>query len=366
MPNPPRTLLCLGDSNTWAGHWVDHVDAALAVRFPDRTVDVINAGLPSETLSGLSEVGHAGGAFPRPVLFERLERVLDAHRPDTVAACYGMNDGIYQPLDDRRFASFRQGVERLERMVAARGARLFWITPPPFDRSRFDARAAFDYDFVLAAYSRWLLGRRGSLVADARGPLLRHLAARRQSHPDYALASDGVHIHSYAHGFIARALLSTMGFGPKRPPAAATGEGAIRMPPPMPMDPAWESAELAVDDWPRKWGSVPLSYANAGNGRYRLRENGTLLATVDGARLRGGVDLAMLNAWSGHKRASAVHRMVVERQRLLRDAWLFRTGHERPGMPAGKPIRTALREASEWTDRIAAEVAGPVLEIERA
>jgi hypothetical protein len=61
-------------------------DSALARRFraphADRhgraaqTPTVIDAGPPSETVSGLSEEGHAGGQFPRPDLVERLTRVL--------------------------------------------------------------------------------------------------------------------------------------------------------------------------------------------------------------------------------------------------------------------------------------------------
>ncbi len=366
MTNPPRTLLCLGDSNTWAGHWVDMVDAALAVRFPGRTVDVVNAGLPSETLSGLSEDGHAGGAFPRPVVFERLERVLDAHRPDTVAACYGMNDGIYQPLDEKRFSAFRHGVERLERMVAARGARLFWITPPPFDRKRFDAKAPFDYDEVLAAYSRWMLSRKHIPVADARTPLLRHLARRRRRQPDYTLASDGVHIHAFAHGFLARALLEKMGVKPSRSPLVIESEGKFTVAPPVPFDPAWTREWDGEEAIRRAWTAAPLVFPTALECNYRIREAGKPIATVHGNVLRIGFDLSQVAAWSGHRRSAAVFSAVVGRQRLLRDAWLFRTGHERPGMPTGKPIRSALREASEFTARITADVLGSELEIERA
>jgi len=224
MPNPPRTLLCLGDSNTWAGHWVDHVDAALAVRFPDRTVDVINAGLPSETLSGLSEVGHAGGAFPRPVLFERLERVLDAHRPDTVAACYGMNDGIYYPLSEDRMAKFREGIEELHRKVEASGAVIIHLTPAFFDAQPIQDRllpAGLDeyrqpyvgYDEVLEAYSRWLLGQRsrGWKVIDLHGAMKQAVLDRRKTDPQFTFASDGVHPNEEGQAVVAGPLAGEWG-----------------------------------------------------------------------------------------------------------------------------------------------------------
>jgi len=43
---------------------------------PKKDFDVLGLGLAGETLSGLSEEGHAGGKFPRPCVFERLGRPL--------------------------------------------------------------------------------------------------------------------------------------------------------------------------------------------------------------------------------------------------------------------------------------------------
>src|SRR5436190_1960350 len=60
-----KRILFLGDSITHAGQYVDYFEAYLAVRFPDRQFEVINVGLSSETVSGLTEEGHAGGKFPR-------------------------------------------------------------------------------------------------------------------------------------------------------------------------------------------------------------------------------------------------------------------------------------------------------------
>jgi len=117
MENRPHRIVCLGDSITWAGHWVDLLASLIAVRRPATPVEVLNLGLPSETVSGLSEDGHAGGAFPRPVLRERLGRVLERTRPDSVIACYGMNDGIYLPFDSTRFSAYRKGIDDLERAV---------------------------------------------------------------------------------------------------------------------------------------------------------------------------------------------------------------------------------------------------------
>ena len=118
-----RRIVFLGDSITYAGHYVDLVEAFLRLKNPGLRCEFLNLGLPSETVSGLSEPGHAGGAFPRPDLHERLDRVLDQTKPDLIVACYGMNDGIYYPYGDDRAAKFQEGMRFLRRGGEARRPR---------------------------------------------------------------------------------------------------------------------------------------------------------------------------------------------------------------------------------------------------
>jgi hypothetical protein len=73
-----KRVVFLGDSITYSGAYIEDLEAVLRVRNPGLRAEFLNLGLPSETVSGLSEPGHAGGAFPRPVLNERLDRVLEA------------------------------------------------------------------------------------------------------------------------------------------------------------------------------------------------------------------------------------------------------------------------------------------------
>jgi lysophospholipase L1-like esterase len=69
-----KRICVLGDSITYDGRWVSALSAWMEAK--GLTGDVIAVGLPSETCSGLSEEGHAGGQFPRPDVHERLARVL--------------------------------------------------------------------------------------------------------------------------------------------------------------------------------------------------------------------------------------------------------------------------------------------------
>ena len=98
-----KRVVFLGDSITYAGGYIALIDAWLFRYAPESRIELIDIGLPSETVSGLTEPNHAGGAFPRPVLSERLARALEQTHPNLVVACYGMNDGIYYPFDPDRF-----------------------------------------------------------------------------------------------------------------------------------------------------------------------------------------------------------------------------------------------------------------------
>ena len=218
---PAKRVLVLGDSITHGGRYLEYVAQVLATRYPDRAIEMINIGLASETVSGLSEEGHADGKFPRPDLHERLDRALEKAKPEVVIACYGMNDGIYKPLADERFAAFRAGMTRLREKVHAAGARLVLMTPPVFDAQPIIARTSDEggarpfkgYDGVLAAYAKWQVDQRanGWDVGDLHTLMAQQLEARRKSDPAFTFAKDGVHPGPAGHWVMAVALLRQLG-----------------------------------------------------------------------------------------------------------------------------------------------------------
>src|SRR4051812_6918124 len=162
-----QRVVFLGDSNTYAGHFVAYLDAYLFTRFPGQRFELLNLGLPSETVSGLSEPDHP---YPRPDIHERLERVLAKTKPDVVVACYGMNDGIYYPFGEERLKKYQEGTQRLIDRVTKAGAKVVLMTPAPFDPQPVKAkllpasaekfswlRPYEGYDDVLGRYSEWLV-----------------------------------------------------------------------------------------------------------------------------------------------------------------------------------------------------------------
>jgi lysophospholipase L1-like esterase len=211
-----HTVLFLGNSITYAGFYITDIEACYTVWHPAQRIEFINLGLPSETVSGLSEQGHAGGRFPRPDLHERLHRILKTIKPDVVFANYGMNDGIYLPFDATRFQRYREGMKWLHDTLLSTGARVIMVTPPVYDERRGEAKG---YAEVLDRYATWLVSQQklaGWEVADIHFPMKKYLDAHRKLDiafgiNGFALANDGVHPGEAGHWLMAKQLLLHLG-----------------------------------------------------------------------------------------------------------------------------------------------------------
>lgn len=210
-----KKIAFLGDSITQGGTYISMIWYILENEHPGQAFDVFPLGLSSETLSGLSEPNHAGGRFPRPCLFERLGRLLDKVKPDVVFACYGINDGIYLPLDPERFQAYQDGVHRLIKDLKAAGvARIYLITPPIYDFQ--PPPGNFNYDTVMSAYATWLNGLEipGVRVFD----LHQRMREAREKR-DTPFSRDKVHPGADGHWVMAQSVLE--GLGVKVPAVSA-------------------------------------------------------------------------------------------------------------------------------------------------
>jgi len=286
-------IIFLGDSITYAGGYIDDIETYYVTRFPDEHFEFINMGVSSETVSGLSEEGHAGGKFRRPDLHERLGRVLEKMKPDLVFLCYGMNDGIYQPFDTARFKAFTNGMTSVHQQIAAAGAKIIHVTPPVFDpvaipgKLLTNGQVGFSrpwggYNEVLDRYSEWLMSQRaaGWEVVDLHGPMKQWLATQRERDPNFNYTKDGVHPDDAGHWVMAKQILLYLG-----------------------------ASDVTNVDSP---------YA--------------------------------LVAVSPH--GEEILRLVRQKQRLLRNAWLNFCGFQRPGLAKGLPVPEAETRAAGLDKRI--------------
>jgi lysophospholipase L1-like esterase len=283
---PGDRVLCIGDSITAAGHYVSFLDMQLQVQYPNDAPIVLNLGLPSEGVTGLSEPDHP---FPRPNVHERLKRALDQFRPDVVIACYGVNDGIYHPYSAKRFGAYQAGIVKLIAEIKQRDISLVLCTPIPFDPGPLrgtgkllplDAKKNFawfaiyeNYDKVIGQYAEYIRTNLEGVdrTADVFQDITDTLIARRKSQPNYTMSADGVHIDVAGHLVMARCVTKACG-----------------------------------NTW----------------------------STVD----------------------KTLFELTEKKTKVLHDAWLSEVGHERPGMPKGKPIAEAEELAKENDIAIAARV----------
>ena len=201
-----RRILFLGDDNTFQGGWVVEVESAIRAQKGCTRASIVNMGLMSETVSGLSEPGHAGGSFSRPILRNRLARVLSEYKPTLVIAQYGMNDGIFLPLDEKRFKAFQDGITDLRNDCIKSGAKIILLTPTLYAPDKFPE--VKEYEKVLQAYSAWLVAQRkaGWQVIDVHSRLMLEFNNAKRADPKFIYANDGVHPTEAGQSLIARSV----------------------------------------------------------------------------------------------------------------------------------------------------------------
>lgn len=223
-------VLFIGDSITQAGQYVALTEAYLWAARPELDLNIVNAGLSSETVSGMTEPVHPG---PRPDINQRLSRALELVRPDWVVVCYGMNDGIYHPASPEIVEAYRAGLKKVIDRVVAGGAKVVLLTPPSFDvdappvRKRLaevKADEPYGYSNPYAKYDETLLalgevvksyaGTAGvDRVIDVHAATDAYLKRVKQAKPDYAYG-DGVHPPADGHLAMAIGLLAGLDCDP--------------------------------------------------------------------------------------------------------------------------------------------------------
>ena len=220
-------VLFVGDSITQDGRYVALTEAYLWAAYPDRNIDVVNAGLSSETVSGITEPVHP---YPRPNVHDRLAQALELTKPDWVVVCYGMNDGIYHPLSESIAEAYRDGLAKLIADVAAVDAKLILLTPPSFDADAPAVRKRlgevtesepYGYRNPFPQYDETLEQLGGIVkefashaaverVIDLHAVTDGYLSRIKAKLPDYAYG-DGVHPPADGHFAIAVGLLAGLG-----------------------------------------------------------------------------------------------------------------------------------------------------------
>ncbi|HEY1064789.1 MAG TPA: SGNH/GDSL hydrolase family protein [Pirellulales bacterium] len=346
-----ETIVFFGDSITQGGAYVEYVEAALRTRMPDKNFRIVNSGISSETISGTSETDHNPR---RPYAHNRFDRDVAAHSPNVLVACFGMNDGNYHPFESERFKKYQAGVRLLIERAGQAGAKVHFMTPPPFDpykRGSSDPKAteygykfpAVEYDVTLETYSQWLVRLRdeGFTVADVHSVSNAHLAARRKNLVSFFLAGDAVHPNATGHWLMAQTLLEAWNFPAtwaeididlgKEPagdtPAAAVekNSGIVKfqatLPLPVPTDPQWDAESLALERFTERFNRGRLKVVGLPAERYEIAIDGKLVGTATREELAAGLDLNAFSEWAIFQQGRDLLKQVQERRKAIYQGW---------------------------------------------
>lgn len=366
-PNTGDKVLFLGDSNTFAGQFIVDLDTYLArADSGKKNITLINLGLPSETISGLSEKDHP---YPRPDVHERVDRALKAIKPGHVVIGYGMNDGIYSPFDESRFKKYQEGYQDIIKKCSDAGAKITLLTPDPFEPMAVKAKLLplgkpdysyknpyEKYDSVLEKYSGWLasLGTNQMAVADAHSAIHAFLKKRRQVEPGFIFSGDGIHPNASGHWLVAESILDSW----KASPTPALVVEAKEMPIkinltgklPFAGDSNWDKG--IQEDFQKKWGAQVLKINGLKEGNYKLSSNKSDLGVFTNKDLEKGLDLSQFKNLESNLLARELRKLCSERTKILGLAWLDEVGHKRPDTPKGKPLVQARKIYDDATTRI--------------
>ncbi|MEK6481231.1 SGNH/GDSL hydrolase family protein [Catalinimonas sp. 4WD22] len=212
LNDEPKKILFLGDSITQAGDYINFFECQLRIAQPETSFEVLNLGLGSETISGLSEENHP---YPRPYLHNRLDKVLDYIQPDLIFACYGINCGIYHPLNNDRFEAYQEGIVKLMEKASQIKAELILLTPPPYaapvqdwDKAREDqqrndysyAKPYAAYDDVMRSYAEWVMSIQEVQTIDIQTPMRRF--------KDICYGKDVIHPNQLGHQLMALTIIA--------------------------------------------------------------------------------------------------------------------------------------------------------------
>jgi len=221
-----ENILILGDSITQNGRYVSYVDYYLQAQKPQLNYSLLSIGLSSETASGISEPHHP---FPRPCIHSRLEQALIKIQPTILMACYGMNDGIYHPLNDEILTQYKVGINKLVATARAHGVKHIVLNSPPyFDKvivskktkplgyNDYGFKTPYEnYNESLIAFGDYLAelakGNNDISYIDLNAPMATY-TVEHNTH----LNKDGVHPNHFGHFLMATTIANQLGINLKK------------------------------------------------------------------------------------------------------------------------------------------------------
>jgi lysophospholipase L1-like esterase len=201
-----RVAIC-GDSITEQKNYSALIEEYLLACQPAPAIQAAQFGWGGETTWGFAP---------------RMNQDVLWFKPTVATVNYGMNDGGYKPVDEKRLADYRARTKEIIDQLKAAGCRLIVIGGPgAVDTDRFRTYiaqghdAAVMYNKTLATFgdaAREVAQQNGVAFADLHAVMADAMTRFKQLHPDKSfVGNDGIHPENVGHAVMAYAFLNAMG-----------------------------------------------------------------------------------------------------------------------------------------------------------
>jgi lysophospholipase L1-like esterase len=204
-------VVCVGDSITAAGLYIDFVEQILRTLYPDAGIRLHNLGQ-----GGASAPGGANS----------LAAYLEKNQPTLALFMFGVNDTRWSDRQgEEKVAQFLGGLQKACASSTAKEVPLVLLRESNFSHGRhalpdaFESRLNRMLDKLLAAQDEFALENQLSVI-DVLGAYRRQLEAAWAKDPAYEFTPDVIHPTAPGHAAIAVEILRAFGAGLPLSPAA--------------------------------------------------------------------------------------------------------------------------------------------------
>ncbi|MEM6645340.1 MAG: SGNH/GDSL hydrolase family protein [Bacteroidota bacterium] len=203
-PMAPARIVFFGDSITEAGvqtgGYVTLVDSMLASAYPERSIEIIGAGISGHKV---------------PDLQERLERDVLSRKPTHVVIYIGINDiwhfHKFEGVTGTEADVFEAGLRDLIGQMQAAGVEVALCTPSVIGEDPDDGSIENTDLGRYADISRRVASETGSALCDLRDAFETHLRANNADKAyEGILTTDGVHLNEAGNQFVAEQVVEVL------------------------------------------------------------------------------------------------------------------------------------------------------------
>jgi lysophospholipase L1-like esterase len=194
-------VVMMGDSITEQRLYSNYVEIWSQTRFPAYNLVFRNVGIGGDR--------SVGGT-------NRFKRDVLEHKPTVLTVDFGMNDGGYQPFNEKLFETYMKGLQGIADQAKAANIRVAWITPQPVEHNPSDAATKEAYNDTLEKFGAGvgeIAKKNAGLFIDQFHPYWAVISkARADGEKGRITAGDAVHPGPPGQALMAAAILKGLGF----------------------------------------------------------------------------------------------------------------------------------------------------------